>query len=192
MSRVSKDGGATWGPARRLPAGILGPIKNKPVRLSDGIVLSPGSTESAATPSRWRVHFERTADNGRTWTVSAPPADSMIDAIQPTILTHRGTWPQALVRSQSGRILQSWSDNRGVNWTTLEPTTLPNPNAGVDAVTLRDGRFLLVYNHAAEGRSPLNMAVSSNGRLWSAPVVLESEPGDYSYPAVIQAADSLV
>lgn len=192
MTRTSRNGGATWGPARRLPAGILGPIKNKPVRLSDGVVLSPSSTESSASPSRWRVHFERSGDNGRTWTVSAPPPDTTIDAIQPTILTHRGGWLQALVRSQSTRILETWSDNRGVSWTALAPTTLPNPNAGIDAVTLKDGRLLLVYNHATAGRSPLNVAVSSNGRLWGPPVVLEREPGEYSYPAVIQTADSLV
>jgi predicted neuraminidase len=69
---------------------------------------------------------------------------------------------------------------------------LPNPNSGTDAVTLRDGRHLLVYNHTAKGRSPLNVAVSTDGDTWQAALVLENEPGEYSYPAVIQTADGLV
>ena len=71
-------------------------------------------------------------------------------------------------------------------------TVLPNPSAGTDAVTLADGRHLIVYNHTPKGRTPLNVAVSSDGRLWAAAVVLEREPGEYSYPAVIQAPDGLI
>jgi predicted neuraminidase len=73
-----------------------------------------------------------------------------------------------------------------------ELTTLPNPNSGTDAVTLRDGRQLLVYNHTGQGRSPLNVAISRDGRNWEAALVLESEPAEYSYPAVIQTSDALV
>ena len=69
---------------------------------------------------------------------------------------------------------------------------LPNPSAGTDAITLADGRHLIVYNHTPKGRTPLNVAVSSDGKLWAAALVLESEPGEYSYPAVIQAADGLI
>jgi predicted neuraminidase len=59
-------------------------------------------------------------------------------------------------------------------------------------VTLRDGRHLIVYNHTAEGRTPLNVAVSREGTSWDPLLVLEREPGEYSYPAVIQTADGLV
>ena len=72
-------------------------------------------------------------------------------------------------------------------------TALPNPNSGIDAVTLRDGRQLLVYNHTAKGRSPLNVAVSTDGKIWQAALTLEDEPGqEFSYPAVIQTSDGLV
>ncbi len=93
MVRSSRDSGRTWSDARRLPDGILGPIKNKPVRLSDGTVISPSSTESTGRPSAWRLHFERSADAGATWTVVRPPAaaeGTAIDAIQPSILIHSG------------------------------------------------------------------------------------------------------
>ncbi len=69
---------------------------------------------------------------------------------------------------------------------------LPNPNSGTDALTLRDGRHLLVYNHATDGRSPLNLAVSRDGRTWQAALVLEDEPkAEFSYPAIIQTTDGL-
>ena len=69
---------------------------------------------------------------------------------------------------------------------------MPNPSAGTDAVTLKDGRHLLVYNHTPKGRTPLNIAISRDGVTWQSVHVLESEPGEYSYPAVIQTSDGLV
>jgi predicted neuraminidase len=195
MFRTSRDGGATWGDARRLPDGILGPIKNKPVRLADGSIVSPSSTESTDSPSTWRVHFERSADGGRTWTAVRPAPTTgrdRIDAIQPAILIHPGGKLQAVGRTRSQRVFDTWSDDGGRTWTPLALTDLPNPNSGLDAVTLRDGRHLIVYNHTTLGRSPLNVAVSRDGRTWHAAHVLVNEPGEYSYPAVIQTTDGLV
>ena len=91
MVRTSSDGGRTWSEARRLPDGILGPIKNKPVQLADGTILAPTSTESHAEPSRWQVHFERSGDGGKTWSATPPLNDgTTIGAIQPSILFRGG------------------------------------------------------------------------------------------------------
>jgi predicted neuraminidase len=195
MVRTSRDNGRTWSEARRLPDGILGPVKNKPVRLSDGTLISPSSTESNEARSAWRLHFERSTDAGATWTAVRPPAaadGAPIDAIQPSILIHPGGRLQAVGRSRSGRIFETWSTDGGRTWTPVSLTALPNPSAGTDAVTLRDGRHLLVYNHTPKGRSPLNVAVSRDGKAWDAALVLEAEPGEYSYPAVIQSSDGRV
>jgi predicted neuraminidase len=195
MARTSTDDGRTWSAARRLPDGVLGPIKNKPVRLADGAVIAPSSTETSAAPSIWRIHFELTRDNGRSWIVARPsshPDAAPIDAIQPSILIHNDGRLQAVGRSRSGRIFETWSVDRGTTWTPVSLTTLPNPSAGTDAVTLRDGRHLLVYNHSSTARSPLNVALSHDGSTWAEALVLEQEPGEYSYPAVIQTSDGLV
>ena len=195
MVRTSRDSGRTWSEARRLPDGILGPIKNKPVRLLDGTLVAGSSTESPERPSAWRVHFERSTDAGLTWSSVVPSAaagGSQIDAIQPSVLIHPGGKLQAVGRSRSGRVFETWSDDGGRTWTPMALTALPNPNSGIDAVTLRDGRHLIVYNHTPQGRSPLNVAISRDGRVWDAALVLESEPGEYSYPAVIQSADGHV
>jgi predicted neuraminidase len=193
MVMTSSNGGRTWSQAKRLPEGILGPIKNKPVQLRDGTIVSPSSTESRDTPPRWRVHFERSTDGGRTWTNIAPPsrAGAEVDAIQPTILV-RGDSIEALVRTQARRVYATWSGDGGKTWSALAATGLLNPNAGIDGVTLRDGRSLLVYNNSSQARTPLNVALSANGREWTPTVVLESDPGEYSYPAVIQTNDGLV
>jgi predicted neuraminidase len=193
--RTSRDNGLTWSDARRLPDGILGPIKNKIVRLADGTLVAPSSTESPERPSVWRIHFERSIDGGRTWTVVRPAVATdanAIDAIQPSILSHPSGRLQAVGRTRSGRIFETWSDDGARTWSALKLTALPNPNSGIDAVTLRDGRHVIVYNHTATGRSPLNVAVSRDGSRWDAALVLEHEPGEYSYPAVVQTADGLV
>lgn len=189
MRMTSTDGGRTWSTPKRLPDGNLGPIKNKPVRLSDGTLLCPSSTEDHG----WRVHLERTSDDGATWTRTAPPGDGKtFGVIQPSVLFHPGNRLQILCRSQQRRIVESWSEDGGTTWGPLAATSLPNPDSGIDAVTLKDGRALLIYNHTRRGRSPLNVALSDDGKVWKAGPVLETEPGEYSYPAVIQASDGRV
>jgi predicted neuraminidase len=189
MVKSSPDGGQTWGPARRLPEGILGPIKNKPVLLADGTLLCPSSTEDHG----WRIHLERTGDLGQTWTKTDPLNDGQkFGAIQPAILLHPNHSLQLLCRSRQGWITECWSEDGGKTWSAMQATRLPNPNSGLDAVTLRDGRHLLVYNHTTRGRTPLNVAISSEGRLWDSILALETQPGEYSYPAVIQTRDGLV
>jgi predicted neuraminidase len=196
MVARSHDGGKTWDAPRRLPEDILGPIKNKPVLLAGGSLLCPSSTEHGG----WRVHFEITPDLGRTWRRVGPVADpENFRAIQPTVLLAGGGRLTALCRARGGKIVATYSNDGGATWSPLEATDLPNPNSGIDAVTLADGRHLLVYNHVGHkpgkwggSRSPLNVAVSADGRAWRAAVVLEDQPGEYSYPAVIQTADGLV
>jgi predicted neuraminidase len=190
--RSSGDAGGTWSGARKLPAGILGPIKNKPVQLANGTIVSPSSTESADTPPKWRIHFERSSDRGATWSASAPPEAPAINAIQPTIFVLPGGLLRALVRTQSQRIYETSSADSGATWSALVPTELPNPNAGIDGVTLRDSRQLLVFNRSETERTPLNVAISADGKSWQDVIVLEKDAGEYSYPAVIQTRDGLV
>jgi predicted neuraminidase len=190
MVKTSDDNGRTWSKARRLPDNILGPIKNKPIELEDGTILSGSSTEDHG----WRVFMERSREPFRSWARSEP-LNRAIDfaAIQPTILQHPNGALQILCRTKSGFITESWSLDNGYKWDRMRATTLPNPNAGFDAVMLKDKRVLLVYNHAKRGRGLLNVATSPDGRQWFAAGVLENTPGaEFSYPAVIQSPDRMV
>lgn len=200
MLMTSDDGGATWSKTRKLGRDdaighLLGPVKNKPIQLADGSILCASSTET----SGWRVHFELTEDLGKTWRVIGPIHDaSKFDAIQPSILTHADGTMQILCRTQQSVLGQAWSNDGGKTWSGITATELPNPNAGTDAVTLADGRHLLVYNHTTRrsafpsGRNMLNVAVSRDGRTWQAALLLERDQGEFSYPAVIQTSDGLV
>ena len=84
-------------------------------------------------------------------------------------------------------MISSWSYEGGYHWSNLQPTKFPNPNSGIDAVTLKNGLQLLVYNHSPEekgnwgqSRTPLNVAVSNDGKNWQSVLTLENQSGEYS------------
>lgn len=187
---VSDDNGISWSAPRKLPDGILGPVKNKPVLLGSGILLCPSSSEHDG----WKVHMEMTSDFGMTWTMTGPLNDKTISAIQPSVLLHPGGKLQIVCRSKQSGILSSWSEDKGRTWSRLIPLSLPNPNSGIDAVTLRDGRHFMVYNHLKSGRHMLNAAISDDGIKWKPAALLENEPKgtEFSYPAVIQSGDGMI
>ena len=200
VMKTSDDCGRTWSKAGLLPKGFVGPIKNKPIELQDETILCPTSTED----NGWRVHFEKFWYKTGKWEKIGPINDGKeFGAIQPSFLTYFRDNPsrdkmQVLCRSRQGVVTQAWTSDRGRTWSKMTGTSLPNPNAGTDAVTLTNGMQLLVYNHTTRkttprGREFLNVAVSKDGKKWQAALVLENTSGaEFSYPAVIQTADDLV
>ncbi len=193
----SKDNGKTWSRPVRLPEGIAGPVKNKPELMSDGVLICPSSSED----NGWRVHMEFTSDRGITWERTDALNDGIkFSAIQPSILKHPGGKLQILCRSKNKYILSAWSTDNGKSWSEMEPLNLPNPNSGTDAVTLKDRRHVLIYNHIQPAqtwgsRNVLNMAVSKDGLNWESALLLENDSeskGEYSYPAVIQSKDGMI
>ena len=196
MRKTSQDDGAHWSAAQRLPDGVLGPIKDKPVQLADGSIVSPSSTE----PGHWRIHFERSEDNGRTWIVGAPIANPQaIAAIQPSMLSWSKGNLQAIGRTRQNRLFTTRSHDGGRTWSALKLLDVRNPNSGIDAVVLRDHRALLVYNPTrhgknwCDGRGTLAVAISRDGRHWKKVLTLEHElHAEFSYPATIQTSDGMV
>jgi len=194
---TSKDQGKSWSKPKALPDGLLGPVKNKPVLLANSELWCPSSTEG----NGWKVHFEVTPDFGKTWRKVGPINDGKtINAIQPSILIHKNGDLQILCRSRNRSIVESWSADNGKTWSEMQLTSMPNNNSGTDAVTLKDGRQLLAYNHVKTpeqekkgSRTPLNIAISEDGKSWDAALILEdSQISQYSYPSVIQSADGMV
>ena len=115
--------------------------------------------------------------------------------IQPTLWESKPGHIKMLLRSTEliGAICESTSDDGGRTWTPARRTSLPNPDSGIDAIRMKDGSIALVYNHTKNGRTPLNLAISTDdGNTWGFPYVLENAPGEYSYPAVIQSEDGML
>ena len=222
MLTTSTDGGRVWSEPRRLPEDVFGPIKNKPIQLADGTLLCGSSVEQVGGKV-WQVHLELSPDLGRSWQVVGPlDTGGKFNSIQPSILTYPDGRLQILCRSKEMTLTTSWSRDQGRTWSPLVSSGLFNPNSGSDAVTLTDGRQLLVYNlrDTAGGaprnpkasalggaksdiadanedwgvRWPLNVSVSRDGITWDMLVTLEDEPrkDGYAYPAVIQTRDGLV
>ncbi len=223
----SSDEGLTWSAAEDLPKGILGPIKDKPLVLRDGTIVSGSSVENG----KWTAWIERSTDDGSTWTsfgpitvpdsldipnaaalaaaaaaaASAPgargsvgvhtklypPSKTTVGIIQPAIISLGGPHLRFYARSRTraARIAVADSMDNGVTWTQAHFIDLPNPNSGIDAVGLRDGHIVLVFNNSYDARTPLNLAVSADGEHFVVVKTLDSGPGQYSYPAIIQAAN---
>ena len=218
----SRDGGRTWSEPEALPDGFLGPSKNKPL-WSDGRVICPSSTEG----SHWNIHFEITDDMGRTWRKVGPLDAEMsvptqlrkpdarfvedletgaaiegegakpIYAIQPAILRLKDGRLQMLCRTRNAKTGTAYSSDNGDTWSPITLLDIENNQSGIDAVTLRNGRHVLVYNDfetlpgtGKGARTPLSIAVSKDGQRWQHVMTLEDSPvSQYSYPAVIEGSD---
>ena len=219
----SYDDGRTWSAPEPLPEGFLGPIKDKPVWHDGRLVCgSSVQSKYAHIPHRIHFEWSDDRGGTWHWAepdsvqLSIPcklrkpgrvgenvdvPADPgryygnwlPISSIQPTILIHRDGSLQALCRTGNGKMSTTWSQDNGATWSCETLTDIPQNGSGIDAVTLPDGRFALVYNdfetlpgRSGGPRSPLKVAVSEDGLHWTDVVTLEDDAiKEYSYPAVI-------
>ena len=198
---VSYDRGRTFGQRRRLPEGIDGPVRCKPILIDNGKRLLCGSSTEF---DGWRVHFESVSliDGmlDHRWNRIGPINDATVyNAIQPTFLSHADGRLQVLCRTKESVITTSFSSDEGQTWSTMTSIDLPNPNSGIEAVTLADGRHLLVYNPLGNEKSEwgrrgvLSLAISDDGIHWEPIGDLERESrSEFSYPAVIQTSDGMV
>ena len=203
--RFSDDDGKTWSQIEHLPAGLLGPIRAKPLLLPDGAIVSGSSVESYGS---WAAWIERSTDDGQRWTTFGPVTLPRLETapqampqgsellkstglIQPVVVNLGKQHLRLYARSSPdiAQICVADSLDSGVTWSAARPLTLPNPNAGIDLVRLRDGRLILIYNNTSSGRSPINLAVSGDGEHFKDFAALETDPGEFSYPAIVQGSD---
>lgn len=214
----SRDGGRTWSDKEPLEKGFLGPVKNKPVIVGERLIC-PSSTENEGG---WKFHFEILDLKTSRWkyvgpierelhplTIDMNPDGTLIKddsvkhelqpvyCIQPSILKHKDGSLQAVGRTKNGRLASTHSYDNGDTWTKVTLIDAPNNQSGTDALTLADGRHVLIYNDFATipgtpkgPRNPCSIAVSDDGESWNKVLTLEDSPiGDYSYPAIIQGSD---
>lgn len=187
FSRTSSDGGKTWSKVEMMPAGFWGPVRAKPIQLANGTILAGTSVESFRN---WTPFVDRSTDDGKTWTRSnAFPVADKLNQIQPALFETKSGSVVALMRSRDPRVVcRSESKDGGVTFGPAEETKLPNPSTGLDCVRIGDEVFL-ICNPVAQGRTPISIAKSTDdGRTWKVAADLETESGEYSYPAMILSA----
>ena len=223
----SKDGGRTWSDKEPLPKGFLGPIKNKPEIIDGRLLCPSSTEDNGwkfhmeiydIAKKKWKyvgpIKAElamRTEDMKAAGAksdkedIEAPDAGGIatkdgrhpIDCIQPSILKLKDGRLQVLMRTRNGKIGTSFSSDNGDTWTNVTLLDVPNNQSGTDAVTLKDGRHVLIYNNFASlpgtkkgVRTPLSIAVSDDGTHWRHALTLEDSPiSQYSYPSIIQGRD---
>lgn len=185
----SKDGGRTW-QINHLPKGQLGAIKNKPLKVGRKII-APSSIEPD-----WQPRFEISTNNGRTWNQVLVPRDTTIIAIQPALLQLPNDTILALCRTKNGFLAQTYSTDGGSKWSPMTLTDIPNNNSGIDAITLSNGLHVMVYTPCGlvagtefGPRTPLVLGISRDGHHWTPILTLENQPGEYSYPSIVQSQD---
>ncbi len=187
--KISGDNGESWSEETMIPDSLLGPIKNKPVRLADGSLLYPTSKE---TPALWEIYVE-TSDQDLTDWKKIKIDNNGFNPIQPTVLFHQNGRIQMLCRSKEKKIVETWSSDQGKSWTPVQATSLVNNNSGIDGVTLRSGLQLLVCNPVEKGRNRLGLFASADGKSWKEIMILEDQPeGEFSYPAILEGKDGTI
>lgn len=183
--RTSVDGGKSWSMPQMLPAGQFGPVRAKPIQRGDGTILAGTSIESYRN---WTPYVDLSTDDGKTWRRSnAFPLPGKHHQIQPALFETSDGSIVALLRSRDPRkICRAVSRDGGRTFTAAAETDLPNPNAGIDVVRAPSGELYLIYNHSVLARTPLSLARSQDeGKTWKRLCDLETEAGEYSYPAMI-------
>jgi len=187
----SFDGGRSWSHEETMPAGITGPVRNKPVLLNSGALLCGSSIESYRANA---CYLDVTHDAGRSWKKIGPinidPEKAGL--IQPTLFVDKMNVVKMLCRSRGEPYAIHISQLEGERWTKPKVIDLPNPDSAIDCTVGSDGNLYLVYNHSTSKRTPLNLAVSEDGgKTFKQLIELENEAGRFSYPAIIADGDRL-
>jgi predicted neuraminidase len=131
-------------------------------------------------------------DGGRSWHPSRPIVGVGLN--QPSVVRKRDGTLVAYLRREGPpppRVQISTSRDDGETWSLAEASDIPNPNTSLEVISLRDGRWVMVYNDIEEGRDRLALAVSADeGQTWNHRRHLEATPGGlFHYPSIIQTRD---
>jgi predicted neuraminidase len=186
LYRTSEDDGHSWSADQVLHDELGWLPRNLPITLSSGELLLP---LSGRVDGSYGSFFLKTLDRGQTWSRSGVVRGGS----QPTMI-ERSDGALLMLMRRSPRIPQSSSHDGGATWTVARSTGLRNPGAGIAMRKLRNGHVLLVFNDTeGEPRSPLSVARSTDdGSSWAKPIQLESNPGEYSYPCILQGSDGRI
>lgn len=192
--KSSHDEGRTWSESRRLTLNpflnLSSLVRSKPIYASDGRIGLPVYHELAVAFPQMLWLTPEADGSVEEYRIRNLAASSGL--IQPTLVPLGRDRVLMLLRDRSDgrRLHTAYSEDNGWTWSDAQASDLPNPDSAIDGLRLRDGRILLVYNHAASGRENLRLAVSSDdGHTWQPGRVIEAAAEqEYSYPCLAEDA----
>jgi len=141
-------------------------------------------------------------DQGKSWRAGGPIIGAALN--QPSVVRKKDGTLLAYLREEAfdaaddrqltHRIQLSQSRDEGETWSLAVPTDLPNPNASIEVLALRDGRWVLVYNDTENDRHSLSLLMSDDEwASWKWKRHLDDMPGGrFHYPSIIQARDGRI
>lgn len=203
-AKISRDGARTWSESFSLTfeAGTM--VRNRPIVLPGGDYLLPVYHEVGDDPESvskdCTSFFLRYHPATGRWTESNH-VRSRLGNIQPAPAVIAGDHLVAFCRrggnydgQADGWLVRTESRDGGRTWSPGTDSEFPNPNAAVDFLRLQSGHHLLVYNRSFADRTPLAVALSTDGaRTFPHRRDLIADPkGDYGYPTVIQTRDGQI
>jgi len=140
---------------------ILG--KNKPIFVEPDVWVVPVEYEGLGD-----IAFMRSDNQGKTWKIiDCKGNGAYLD--QPCIVELGNGDLLSLIRSWEGYIYETRSSDKGKTWTKPKPTTLHNPNSGIDVINIQNKTLVLAYNPTALGVK--GDLTSENGPRERAPIL---------------------
>lgn len=190
LYKSSTDGGINWSQEEILPAGIVGPTKSKPVFDTEGNMICGSSVETGEPEEALKATacWIEILSNDNRWTKYGPIEipGKRFGCIEPALFWGQDGTLKMVCRDRSHRIgSEGWiwiaeSSDKGKTWSELQKTELPNPDSGIDAVSLDPKKVFLAYNQSHCNRFPLTIALSQDsGTSWIPLFDIEKNSGEF-------------
>lgn len=202
-AKISRDNGETWSDSSILAMEEGMMVRGRPIVLASGEYLLPiyhetGADREIVGPDSTSL-FLRYDTKSAKWTETAR-IRSRIGNIQPQVVELEPGHLIAYCRrgggygpTEDGWLVRADSNDGGRTWSEGKDSKFPNPNSAVDFIKLRNGHLLLVYNDSMSRRTPLTVAISTDGdRTYPHRKNIAEAAGDFAYPTAIQTADGKI
>lgn len=165
-----------------------------PFELKSGRVLLPLYSDGYS----WSL-MAISDDGGKTWRGSEPIVGA--GNIQPSVVQKKDGTLVAYMRDNGPppkRVLMAESKDQGETWSYATDSDIPNSGTGLEAIMLKDGRWLMINNDTEKGRHSLALTISDDeGKTWKWKRHIELDTraeraGSFHYPSITQAPDGTI
>jgi predicted neuraminidase len=202
-AKISRDRAQTWSDSFPVATEQGMMVRSRPIVLAGGDYLLPiyhetghdqevVGADSESLFTRFNVKKKKWSETGRIRSAKGNIQPSVVQMTSDHLIAYcrrgGGYGP-----GTEGYIVRSESRDGGMTWSEGRDTKFPNPNAAIDFIKLKNGHLLLVYNDSGTERTPLTVAISTDGdKTYPYRRNIAVGNHDYAYPYAIQTADGKI